>query len=85
MSLFSKAFLRYAAERSVKTFAQTLAALLVATQTPMVDMAGWLAMLATAGIAALVSLCTSVQTWVDTNGNPGAVANVDPQAGLLKG
>lgn len=86
MSLFSRAFLRYASERAIKTLAQTIAALLVASETPLVDVSGWLAVLATAGIAALVSVCTSVQTWVDTGGHPPALRDAPPVGadGLLK-
>jgi hypothetical protein len=46
-------------ERAVKTFAQTLAALLVADGTGLLDSA-WGARLSTAGMAAFVALLTSI-------------------------
>jgi hypothetical protein len=74
MSLFSRAFLRYAGERALKTLAQTVMSLLVVGSTPLLDGASLLVVAVTAATAALVSLATSVQTWVETGGNPPVVA-----------
>lgn len=59
MSCFSKAFLAAAGERAVKTFAQTLAALLAGSGTGVLSV-DWGARLSVALMAALVSLLTSV-------------------------
>lgn len=53
------AFAEAVLERAVKTFAQSLAALLVADGTGLFDTT-WTADLSVAGMAALVSLLTSV-------------------------
>lgn len=57
--MFSKAFALAAAERALKTFAQTLAALLVADGTGLLD-SQWVPRLSAAGMAALLSVLTSV-------------------------
>lgn len=57
--MFSKVFWRDAAERAIKTFAQTLAALLSATATPLLAF-DWPVLLGVAATAALLSLLTSV-------------------------
>jgi hypothetical protein len=59
MSYFSHAFLAAAAERAIKTFAQTLAALLAAGGSGILD-ADWGGRLSIAAMAAVVSLLTSV-------------------------
>jgi hypothetical protein len=59
MSIFSRAFLAAALERLVKTFAQTLAALLVADGTDLLETL-WGSRLSIAAMAALISLLTSV-------------------------
>lgn len=59
MSIFSAAFAKAALERAVKTFAQALAALLVADGTGILD-AAWGTSLSVAGMAAVVSVLTSV-------------------------
>jgi hypothetical protein len=64
------AFWRAAGERAVKTFAQSLAALLGAGGLGLLDVA-WTASLSTAGLAALLSLLTSVgSTAVGEPGSP---------------
>lgn len=59
MSLWTRAFWRATVERSVKTFSQTLAALLVADGTGLLDSA-WIPRLSVAGMAGLVSVLTSI-------------------------
>ncbi len=58
MSIFSGAFAQAAAERALKTFAQTLVALFAAGTTILsID---WTQALAVAGTAALLSVLTSI-------------------------
>lgn len=56
--MFTKAFWLAVLERSAKTFAQTLAALLIADGTGLLDTA-WTTDLSTAGMAAVLSVLTS--------------------------
>jgi LysM repeat protein len=58
-AMFTVAYWRYVAERSIKTFVQTLVAMLGIGQTSMVAV-NWGNMAAVAGTAALVSVLTSV-------------------------
>lgn len=67
MKLFSKVFLRYAAERAIKTVAQAALALLVAGQSDIVSV-DWLRVGGVAALAGLVSLLTSLA--VATGGAP---------------
>ena len=57
--MFTIAFLKATAERAVKTFAQSLAALLVADGTDLLT-TDWGDRLSVAGMAAVVSILTSV-------------------------
>lgn len=57
--MFTLAFAKASLERMIKTFAQSLAALLVADGTGLLDTA-WETSLSVAGMAAVVSLLTSV-------------------------
>lgn len=57
--LFSKQFWKAAAERAVKTFAQSAAALLTANAVGLLD-ADWTGIASVSGLAALVSVLTSV-------------------------
>lgn len=57
--MFTKAYAAATLERAVKTFAQSLAALLVADGTGLLDTA-WTTDLSIAGMAAVVSVLTSV-------------------------
>ena len=57
--MFTQMFWQLAVERAVKTFAQTLAAVLGAGGIGLID-APWLTALSTAAVALLVSLLTSV-------------------------
>ena len=76
------AFWKATAERGVKTFAQTLAALLVADGTDLLNSA-WVARLSVAGMAALVSVLTSVGSDAATGGGPSLtnaeVVEYDPK------
>lgn len=53
------AFIKATLERAIKTFAQVLAALLVANGTGLLD-TDWVSAGSTAGMAALLSILTSV-------------------------
>lgn len=57
--IWTKAFWRGAAERGVKTFAQTLAAVFVVGTTGLLDV-NWVSVLSIAGAAALASVLTSI-------------------------
>ena len=67
--MWTKTFWRAAIERAAKTFAQTLAAMLVADGSGLLD-ARWLALLSVAGMAALVSVLTSIGSAGITDGSP---------------
>lgn len=56
--MFTRAFLKAATERAVKTFAQTLAASLVVAAT--LEGVDWQAAASAAGLASLLSVLTSV-------------------------
>lgn len=66
--MFTIAFLKATAERAVKTFAQALAALLVADGTDLLA-TDWAGRLSVAGMAAVVSVLTSVAS--SQIGGPG--------------
>jgi len=72
MTIFTKAFWRYAGERAVKTFAQALLGVLTGTQIAGVGSVGWLAALSMAGIATLVSVLTSVTAYSGTSAEPNS-------------
>lgn len=57
--MFTLVFWKAAAERSLKTFAQAAAALLVGNGTGLLD-TDWRSVLSVAGIAAVVSVLTSI-------------------------
>lgn len=66
--MFTQAFWRAAFERAVKTFAQTLAALIGANAVNVIDV-DWPALLGISATAAIVSILTSVAS--DKVGAPG--------------
>jgi hypothetical protein len=71
--IYSTLFWRAAVERAVKTFAQTLLAVFTAGHVGLLDVP-WTAALSSAGLAALLSLLTSVSTVnVGDRGMPGMV------------
>lgn len=78
----SVAFWKATGERGVKTFAQTLAALLVADGTDLLNSA-WVARLSVAGMAALVSVLTSIGSDAATGNGPSLtnaeVVDYDPK------
>ena len=57
--MFSTTFWRYAFERAIKTFAQTVVALLSASGIGLLN-APWIQVLSVAGMTALLSVLTSV-------------------------
>lgn len=57
--MFTLAFIRATAERGVKTFAQSLGAVLAANGLGLIS-TDWVATLSTAGMAALLSILTSI-------------------------
>ena len=57
--MFTAAFWKGTAERAVKTFAQTLGAILMTGATGLLDV-GWGPALSVSGLAALLSLLTSL-------------------------
>ena len=67
--MWTLAFWRAAFERAVKTFCQTFAALLVADGTGILD-SDWIPKLSIAGMAALVSVLTSVGSDAATGTGP---------------
>ena len=72
MTLWTLAFWRAAAERSIKTLAQTAAALIVADGTGLLD-TDWLTVTSVAGMAAVVSLLTSVGSDALTGDGPSLI------------
>jgi hypothetical protein len=71
--VFSRYFWRATAERAVKSFAQSLLALLSAQQIGLLDVA-WVASLSTAGMVTLLSVLTSLaSTQVGDSRDPSAV------------
>ena len=67
--MFTAAFLKAVAERAIKTFAQAAAALLVGNGTGLLD-TDWAAVLSVAGIAAVVSILTSIGSDALTGSGP---------------
>ena len=86
--MFTAAFWKALAERAIKTFAQSAAALLVVGATSVIDI-DWQFVLGTAGLTTLASILTTLGSGVITGGNaslaqgsevttpPGSIA-VDP-------
>mgnify|MGYP003441206416 CR=1 FL=1 len=67
--MFTKAFLNASFERAVKTFAQVLAALLVSNGTGILD-TDWTSGLSVAGMAAVISVLTSIGSGALTGDGP---------------
>lgn len=76
--MWTKTFALAVIERAVKTFAQAAAALLTASGFGLLD-ADWLQILSVAGMAAVVSVLTSVGTGAATDGSP-SLGNVETVA-----
>ena len=75
--LWGSPFWKATLERAVKTFAQTLAALLVADGTGLLDSA-WIPRLSVAGMSALVSVLTSISSDAAIGTGPSLGAEVLP-------
>jgi len=76
--MFTSLFWKLTAERAVKTFAQTLAGVLVVGGTTLLS-AHWTTALATAGMAAVVSVLTSVGSLkIGTPDSPSVMKNDPP-------
>lgn len=76
--MWTKTFALAVLERAIKTFAQSAAALLVAAGTGLLD-ADWIQIVSVSGMAAVVSVLTSVGTGAITDGSP-SVGNVETVA-----
>lgn len=72
--LTTASFWKAAAERAVKTFAQTAAALLTGNVTGLLEV-DWISLVSVSGLAALVSLLTSVGTDAVTGGTGPSLVN----------
>ena len=80
--LTSKTFWTAALERAVRTFAQTAVALLTGSATGLLEV-DWVQVASVSGMAALVSLLTSVATGAATDGSPSiGSAEVLAEAGV---
>lgn len=78
--MFTKKFWRLAGERAIKSFAQSLAALLGASGLGLLD-APWLTLMSLAGMAGLLSVLTSLaSTQVGPADDPSAVSPLPPAA-----
>ena len=67
--MLTKTFWLAAIERAIKTLAQTAAALLTGSATGLLEV-DWLQLTSVAGMAALVSLLTSIASAATTDGSP---------------
>jgi hypothetical protein len=76
MSIWTGAFWKAAAERAVKTFAQTEAALLTAPGTGLLE-TDFKVSLSVSGMAAVVSLLTSVGSDLVTNGDGPSLTDAE--------
>ncbi len=76
--MWTKTFALAVLERALKTFAQSAAALLTASGIGLLN-ADWIQILSVAGMAAVVSLLTSIGTGAATDGSP-SVGNVETVA-----
>lgn len=75
-SIWSAAFWTATAERAIRTFAQSLAAVLVAGATNLFDV-DWPAALATAGLATLLAVLTAVAASGAGRPGPGITETTD--------
>lgn len=67
-NIFTKRFLKAAGERAVKTLCQVAAATIIANGTGLID-TDWIGVLSTSGMAALLSVLTSVGSDTLTEGD----------------
>ncbi|WP_371650866.1 MULTISPECIES: holin [unclassified Streptomyces] len=77
--MFTKAFWKATAERAIRTFAQSLAAVLTAGATNLFDV-DWKAALATAGLATLLSVLMAVGSSSLGRPGPGLTETTGPDA-----
>lgn len=75
-TIFKKSFFKQIVERAVKTLAQAAAALLVANGTGLLD-TDWLGILSVSGMAAIVSVLTSVGSGYIGDDSPSLVEDYD--------
>ncbi|MEU7581213.1 holin [Streptomyces sp. NPDC041068] len=80
--MWTAAFWKATAERAIRTFAQALAAVLVAGATNLVD-APWGAAFATAGLAALLAVLTAIGASEVGGKGPGITES--PRAAVGRG
>ncbi|MER5886544.1 holin [Streptomyces sp. NPDC001941] len=78
--MFTADFWKATAERAVRTFAQSLAAVLMAGATSLFDV-DWKAALATAGLAALLAVLMAVGTSGVGRRGPGITETTDRPTG----
>jgi hypothetical protein len=79
--LFTAAFWKATAERAIRTFAQSLAAVLVAGATNLFDV-DWPAALATAGLATLLAVLTAIGAANVGAKGPGLTETPTAKAGV---
>ena len=73
--MWTVTFWKAVAERALKTFAQAAGALLLAAGTGLLD-ADWVGVVSGSGMAALLSVLTSIATAAMTDGSP-SLGNVE--------
>lgn len=78
MSIYSADFWSAAAERAIKTVAQTAASLIVAGGFGLLD-ADWIAVASVSGMAGVVSLLTSIGSGVATGDGPSLAGEYLPE------
>ena len=76
--MWTKAFWQSVAERAVKTFAQSAASILISAGVGLLA-ADWVGCMSAAGMAALISLLTSVASGAVTDGSPSLAAEKLPE------
>ncbi|MFE0172026.1 holin [Streptomyces sp. NPDC059002] len=81
--MWTAAFWKATAERAIRTFAQSLAAVLVAGATSLLDVP-WVPALATAGMAAVLAVLTAVGASEAGAAGPGLTERPAPPASAGK-